>query len=189
VDDWLTVFATVAGGAAALLGTVLAHSLGSREQSRRENNTERRNSYLTYLVALDAAQARLRQLADPDDPPLDLEIQARRAVGEAGVYEARERMLLVGSPAVMSAMERVHQRLADMRKAVRDGAKLYTGAYHDAYHPYAEALWHLRAEIRKDLGATPLTAGDLDKQSWDSQANCDFCQRHKAAVPAQPAPA
>ena len=188
VDDWLTLFATVAGGAAALLGTVLAHSLGSREERKRENITERRDSYISYLIALDAAHSRLRQLADPDDPPADLEVQVRRAMAESRVYETRERLLLVGNPAVMGPMERVHERLARLRKAISNGAKLYTMPYHDAYHPYAEALWHLRTVIRKDLGAAPLSPSDLDKQSWDSQAACDFCRQHKSvAVPAQSA--
>lgn len=186
--DWFTLLATVAGGTAALLGTVLAHSLGSREERKRENSTERRDSYIAYLIALDAAHSRLRQLADPDDPPADLEVQVRRAMAESRVYETRERLLLVGNPAVMAPMERVHARLAELRKAISRGAKLYTMPYHDAYHPYAEALWYLRTAIRKDLGAAALSPSDLDKQSWDSQANCEFCQRNQAvAVPAQPA--
>lgn len=185
MDDWLTLFATVAGGAAALLGTVLAHSLGSREERKRENVAERRDSYISYLIALDAAHSRLRQLADPDDPPPDLEVQVRRAMAESRVYETRERLLLVGNPPVMAPMERVHDRLAQLRKAISGGAKLFTLPYHEAYHPYAEALWHLRAAIRKDLGVPALSPSDLDKQSWDSQAHCDFCRRHKAAVPSQ----
>jgi hypothetical protein len=58
-------------------------------------------------------------------------------------------------------------------------------AYHNAYHPYAEELWHLRAAIRKDLGTTALKPSDVDRDSWDSQANCEFCRTHR--VPAQPA--
>lgn len=186
--DWLTILATVTGGAAALLGTVLAHSLRSREERRRSSSVARRDSYVAYLVALDAAYSRLRQLADPDDPPENLAVQVRRAFGEAGVYEARERLLLVGNPAVLGPAELVLQRLGAVRSAVRGGAKLHTRAFHDVYHPYAEALWRLRVAIREDLGSAPLTPADVAKESWDSQAACELCRTHPA-VPSEPAAA
>lgn len=182
--DWSTLLATVAGGTAALLGTVLAHTLRSRDERRRASSIARRDSYVAYLVALDAGYGRLREIADPDDPPENLEVQTRRAAGEAGIYEARERLLLVGNPAVLGPAERVLQRLGAVRQAVRDGAKLHTAAFHDVYHPYAEALWQLRTAIRTDIGAASLAPGDVDKESWDSQAACEFC-RSRTAVPSQ----
>ena len=185
--DWLTILATVTGGAAALLGTVLAHSLSSREQRKRSSSTARRDSYVAYLVALDAAFSRLRQLADPDDPPENLTVQVRRAFGEAGVYEARERLLLVGNPAVLGPAEQVLRRLGDVRSAVRNGVKLRTRPFHDVYHPYAEALWRLRVAIRQDLGSAPLTPADVAKESWDSRAACEFC-RSTPAVPQHSSP-
>jgi hypothetical protein len=184
--DWMTLLATVAGGAAALLGTVVAHLLGTREDRRRENSADRRAAYVEFLVALDAGFARLRQLADPDDPPKDLEIQTRYALGNAGVYETREKLLLVGNPAVQTPAQRTLERLNGVRRAIRDGAKLQSMAYHNAYHPFAEALWRLRAAIRHDLGATGLTPEDVGKESWDSQANCSFCRQHLVPAPAQP---
>jgi hypothetical protein len=187
--DWLTILATVAGGAAALLGSVLAHALGSREERKRANSAERRDSYVAFLVALDAAFSTLRRLADPDVTPGDLQRQANAAFGDAGVYRSRERLLLAGNPSVVSPAETALRRLGDMRDAVVAGAKRRTPGYHDAYHPYGEALWRLRMSIRKDLGSDVLNPGDLDKENWDSQANCDFCQaRARAAtIPAQAA--
>ncbi len=185
--DWVTLLSTIVGGAAALLGSVLAYTLRSRDERRRAISTDRRQSYVGYLIALDAAHARLRQIADPNDPPADVPVQARRSLGEAGVYEGREKVLLAGSPSVVAPAEQALRRLALLRDAVRDGAKLHTMRYHDAYHPYAEALWVLRRSIRVDLGSAALSSSDLDKTTWDEQANCDFCQRHRATVPAQPA--
>jgi hypothetical protein len=185
--DWLTILATVAGGAAALLGSVVAHMLGSREQRKRANSTERRDSYIAYLVALDAAFGTVRRLADPDLTPADLSRQAAAAFGEAGVYRSRERLLLAGNPSVVSPAESALKRLGEMRDAVVAGAKRRTIEYHDAYHPYGEALWRLRMSIRRDLGSEVLSPGDLDKETWDSQANCDFCQsqNHAVSIPAQ----
>jgi hypothetical protein len=182
--DWVTLVSTAVGGGVALVGSALAHWLSNRDERSRSVRSDRKHGYVEYLIALDAAHARLRQIADPDDPPDDLVVQARRAFGEAGVYEAREKLLLSASPAVVVPAEEALRRLATLRGAVRDGAKLHTMPYHDVYHPYAEALWNLRRSIRVDLGSAALTASDLDKPSWDEQANCDFCQLHRAPVPA-----
>jgi hypothetical protein len=187
--DWLTVIATVAGGAAALLGTLIAHVLSSREDRRRENSGERRDSYVAYLVALDAAFGMVRRLADPHETHPDLATKLSQVFGDAGVYRSRERLLLAGNPSVVSPAETTLTRLGDMRDAVRDGAKRRTLAYHDAYHRYSEALWRLRISIRTDLGSAALTPADVEKETWDSQANCEFCrtQRATAGLPMQPA--
>ena len=136
---------------------------------------------MEFLIALDAAHARLRQIADPDDPPDDLIVRARRAFGEVGVYEAREKLLLSANPAVVVPAEEALRRLATLRGVVRDGAKLHTMPYHDAYHPYAEALWKLRSSIRVDLGSAALTASVISRalartrsQSTCMIRNCNF---------------
>lgn len=187
--DWLTLVSTAVGGAVALLGSVIAHWMRSRDERSRSVRTDRKHGYIEFLIALDAAHARLRQIADPDDPPDDIAVRARRTFGESGVYEAREKLLLSANPAVVVPAEETLRRLATLRGAVRDGAKLHTMPYHEAYHPYAEALWKLRSSIRVDLGSAALTAADLDKPNWDEQANCDFCQLHRHPAPAQPVPA
>jgi hypothetical protein len=189
--DWLTVLATVAGGAAALFGTLIAHILSSREDRRRENSSERRDSYVAYLVALDAAFGMVRRLADPHETPPDLAGRISQVFGDAGVYRSRERLLLAGNASVVSPAESALRRLGEMRDAVRDGAKRRTLPYHDAYHRYSEALWKLRMSIRKDLGSQVLAPAHVEKETWDSQANCEFCrtQRAAAGMPAQRVPA
>ena len=182
--DWLTVISTAVGGAVALLGSVIAHALRSREERTRLLRRDRKRGYVEYLIALDAAHAHVRRIADPDDPPVDVAVQTRRAFAEAGIYEAREKLLLSANPSVVVPAEVALRKLTILRKAVRDGAKLHTVPYHDAYHPYAEALWRLRSRIREDLGSAALQAADLDKPNWDEQANCDFCQQHRAFVAA-----
>jgi hypothetical protein len=185
--NWITLLSTLVGASAALFGSVLAHTLRSRDERRRVMSADRRQSYVEYLVALDAAQARLRRLAEPDYHPDDLPTQARRVFGEAGVFEGREKLLIAASMSVVAPAEQALRLLGDLRDAVRDGVKLYTLPYHDAYHPYADALWRLRKSIRVDLGSPALTAADLERTSWDDRASCDFCQSQKVAIPAQAA--
>ena len=181
------MLATVVGGAAALFGSVVAHALGSREERRRANGSQRRDAYVDYLVALDAAFGEVRRLADPDQTPANLASAVGSAFGDAGVYRTRERLLLVGNPSVISPAETVLHRIAEVRDAVRGGVKRRTQAYHDVYHRYAEALWHLRIAIREDLGSVKLAPADIDKETWDSAATCEFCRKARAgAVPAQP---
>ena len=92
--DWLTLVSTAVGGAVALLGSVIAHWLRSRDERSRSVRTDRKHGYVEYLIALDAAHARLRQIADPDSPPEDIPVHARRAFGESGVYGIPYRCLL-----------------------------------------------------------------------------------------------
>lgn len=189
--DWLTVVATLVGGAAALLGTVLAQTLSGREERRRVNVVERRDSYIAYLVSLDGAFSALRTLADPAGiAPGELEAGTQRAMSDAGVYRNRERLLLAGSPSVLSPAEIVLRRLAVMRDAVRAGARRRTPQYHEPYHAYAEALWRLRQAIRADIGSASITLADLERETWDSRATCEQCQkwdREAAAARAIPA--
>jgi hypothetical protein len=85
---------------------------------------------------------------------------------------------------VVAPAEQALRLLGELRDAVRDGVRLSTVPYHDAYHPYADALWRLRSSIRVDLGGKALTVDDLERTSWDDRASCDFCQASTVAVPA-----
>jgi hypothetical protein len=181
--DWPTAIGTVIGAAIAIIGTVLAHILTTRDSRKAEHRNDQRQSYLDFALAAEAAHDRLRQVADPKLHFEDLTVAARRAVSESGIYAARERLLVIGSPAINKAAERVVQRLRFMRKAVRDGARLGTVEFHDVYHPLANALWNLRQTARREFGYEPLKPGDIDKTTWDSKDACDACNA-KAALAA-----
>ena len=126
----------------------------------------RRKGYLAYVVAIDAAHSRLRDVADPNHASTDPRREASRAVSESRVYEARERLLMSGNPAVLTAGERALAALGNLRKTVGDGVKRSTPEFHDADHEFAGRLWQLRRVIRQDLGAGDLNPSDLDKPSW-----------------------
>jgi hypothetical protein len=175
--DWLTPVSTALGAAVALIGTVLAHRLSSRDEHDKVQRNDRRQAYVDYLSALDDAHARLRHLAEPEADVPDLATRARRAMGEARVYQGREVLLISGNTEVAAAGEQAMLALASLRDAVREGAKLQTLAYHNPYHIFADAVWRLRLAARKDLGGSRLDPADLERVGWDSQANCERCQR------------
>jgi hypothetical protein len=171
---------TVIGAAIAIIGTVLAHILTTRDTRRAEHRNDQRQSYLDFALAAEAAHDRLRQVADPNLHFEDLTVAARRAVSESGIYAARERLLVIGSPAINKAAERVVQQLRSMRKAIRAGAKLSTIEFHNVYHPLANSLWNLRQTARREFGYEPLKPADIDKTTWESKDACDFCNTNPA---------
>jgi hypothetical protein len=183
--DWIPLLSTVGGAAIALIGTVLADILRSRGYRDRDNRAERRQGYVDFVLALNAAHANLREVAAANPPVADTWEAVRRAVAEARVYEAREQLLMSANKEVITVAERAFQRLLLVRDAVRAGATLRTVAYHGPYHEYAGALWKLRRTIRHDLGASYLSPKDLDKDGWDGQTTCEVCQAALATVPTQ----
>jgi len=181
--DWIPLLSTVGGAAIALIGTVLADILRTRGYRDRDNRAERRQGYVEFVLALNAAHANLREVASAGPSARDDRWEAvRRAVAEARVYEAREQLLMSANKEVVTVAERAFQRLLNVRDAVRAGASLRTVAYHGPYHQYAGALWKLRRTIRHDLGASYLSPKDLDKDGWDGQSTCEVCQTALATV-------
>jgi hypothetical protein len=155
---------------------MLADILRGRGERDRAKLRDRRKSYLSYVVALDAAHTRLRDVADPGNNPEDPKRAATQAVTVSRVFESRERLLMSGSPAVLTAGERALIALGKLRRTVGEGVKRQTPEFHDAYHEFAGHLWQLRRAIRQDLGASDLSPSDLDKPSWDSRDTCEWCQ-------------
>jgi hypothetical protein len=172
--DLVPLVSTAVGAAVALLGTFLADALRNRGQRDRDNRSERRQSYLEFVVALDKAHGAFRHIADGVSP--DAVRETRAAFTENRVYESRERLIMTANPAVISAAERALTGLLAVRDAIRAGATLDTPEYHEPYHVYAQTLWDLRRAIRTDLGASDLKPGNLDKVTWDARETCPFCQ-------------
>jgi len=173
--EWLTILSTAVGAMAALVGTVLAYKVRSRDEADREFRAERRHSYVDFLTALDAAHGELRVVADSPDGT-DRRTAAALAMTSSHVYEAREKLLMSASAAVIKAGEQAFRTIGDLRRAIRAGARTPELEYHDPYHVFAEALWRLRLAIRQDLGGTELSPVDLDKRSWDGRADCPVCE-------------
>ena len=183
--DWATVIATALGAAVAIVTTVIAHLLTTRDSRKGEHRSEQRQSYFDFALAAEAAHDALRLVGDPHRDPENLGMETRRAVSESGIYGAREKLLVAASPAINEAGDRVLRSLADVRRAIRDGAKLNTAEYHDVYHRLADALWDLRRVARREFGHRPLQPQDIGRSTWESRSTCEFCTSGKAArVPA-----
>jgi hypothetical protein len=182
--DWLAVVSTALGATVALGGTFLAHRLRSHDERGRDNEADRRQSYADFVLALGDAHARLRQVADRAVDPAALRRETTQAFTESRAYEARERLLMTANPKVAGAGEQAFRQVIQLRDSVRDGARLGSAKFHDAYHDLSAATWALRLAVRRDLGAPHITLADIGKPSWDSRETCDVCQRAAAGRPA-----
>lgn len=132
-------------------------------------------SGVTYMLALDAAHDGLRQVAERDMPAGKLLAEANRAVHDAGLYRAREQLLVTASKPLVTSGEMVFLRLIAVRDEVRRGARLKSREYHRAYHSYALALWSFRMALRVEFGHEPLTPDTLDRANWLDLERCADC--------------
>lgn len=175
VVDWTTLVSTAVGAAIAFSGTVVADHLRRRDSRHRYSYGERQRAYSEMVLALGAGLDRLRDVAQSERRHDKLTTATGKAVSEAGVYVAREKILMTAEPAVAQAAEDAFDGLIGVRDAVRSGAQLRTPAFHDAYHPYADKMWLLRKAIRADLKAPVLHPNDLGRSQWSGRADCEVC--------------
>ncbi len=174
--DWGTLVATVSGGFIAMSGTVLADHLRNRHADDQGVVARRRDVYIEYIAAAGLCHARLRQLAqDPGIEP-DLDAATRAALGEAALYEVRERLFIDASTEVAGAGQRMFERLRALRRAVAAGAAQSSTAFHDAYHPYIAAVWAYRVAVRRELEGRQLVPAVFGWQAWDGSDRCPLCQ-------------
>lgn len=130
---------------------------------------------MAFIVALDEAHQGLREVAragscSPGDP-----MAANNAVHDAGLYLARERLLVSGSVQLVRAGEAAFRCLIAIRDAIRTGARLDTEDYHRTYHRYAEALWSFRMAMRAEFGQPPLSPALLGRIDWSDRERCQSC--------------
>jgi hypothetical protein len=175
--DLLPLIATAVGAVIALSGTLLADVRRDRRQRDRDDERFRRETYVDFVLALNAAHNGLRDVGDSATPADDRRAAVNRAIAEAGLFAARERLLMTAPASLVEAGETTFARLIAIRTAITGGAKTRSQEYHDAYHPFAEALWRFRLAVRTDFRQQPFTPESVDHTSWSELEDCAFCGR------------
>jgi len=173
--DLLPLLATATGAVIALSGTLLADVRRDRRQRDRDIDQIRRETCVGFVLAVNAAHAGLRDVGYSSVQGDDRRDAVHRAVTEAGLYGARERLLMTAPAALVTAGETTFARLVAIRNAITDGAKTRSREYHDAYHPFATALWQFRLAVRADFGQEGFTPASVDRTSWSEIETCVFC--------------
>jgi hypothetical protein len=174
--DWGTLAATISGAVIAICGTVLADRLRTRRDDDRGLAGRRREAYIEFITAAGAAHAQLRYLAQDPSGPADLEAASRAALADARLYEARERLFIDASPAVASAGQAMFERLRGLRRTVAAGAPGSSPAFHEAYHPYIEAVWAYRTAVRGELEGGGLSPAVFGWAEWGGLDRCPLCR-------------
>ncbi|PTA43217.1 helix-turn-helix domain-containing protein [Micromonospora sp. RP3T] len=131
---------------------------------------------IDLLIAMDLAHNRLRHLARADADAEHRGAESLRSMQDSGLYSARERLLVSGSAALVTAGEFVFRRLVHIRNEVRNGADLDSTEYHRVYHAFAAALWAYRMTIRAELGQPAITPAQLDLIDWSDRDSCPACR-------------
>lgn len=173
--DLLPLIATVTGAVIALSGALLAEVRRDRRQRDRDYEQVRRETYVDFALALNAAHGGLREVGESSVRAEARWAAVNRAVDEAGLYGARERLLMTATAPLVKAGETAFLRLMAVRTAIRDGAMTRSQEYHDAYHPFAEALWRFRLAVRSDFRQPAFAPESVDRTSWSERDNCAFC--------------
>jgi hypothetical protein len=180
--DWGTLAATISGAIIAISGTVLADRLRTRHEDDRGLEARRREVYIEFITAAGAGHTQLRQLAQDRGAATNLEAASRAALTDARVYEVRERLFIDASSAVAAAGQAMFERLRELRRAVAAGAELSAPAFHDAYHPYIEAVWAYRVAVRQELEGKSLSPAVFGWAAWDGKERCPVCRAGLAAT-------
>ncbi len=172
--SWATLLSAVIGAVIALGSSLLVDVRRDRSQRGREHQQERRRQGVTFTVALVDAIGALRLAAASGLDTVERRVAAGEAV--APVYVVREQLLVTGTPGQLRAGEAAFHALIGVRDAVRAGSALESADYHDAYHPFAEALWRFRLTVRAELDELELTPQELSHPDWTDRDQCDTCQ-------------
>jgi hypothetical protein len=178
--DLLPLIAAVTGAVIALSGTLLADLRRDRRQRDRDDEQIRRETYVDFVLALNAAHNGLREVGDSAVRGDDRRAAIARAITEARLFAARERLLMTAPAALVEAGEATFARLIAVRTAIIAGAKTRSREYHDAYHPFAEALWRFRLAVRADFRQQPFGPASVAHTSWSELEDCDVCGRTAA---------
>ncbi len=181
--DLIPLLSTVAGAVIAIGGTVIADIMRRRDGRHQYDFAERQRAYTEMVLSLGAGLEGLRGIASSNLTPEERVPAASAAVSKAGVYIAREKLLMTADPTVAQAGESAFEALIGIRQAVRSGAHYRDPEFHDAYHPFAEKMWRFRMSVREDLGAPKLRVGDINRADWDGRADCGVCNPPDQRVP------
>ncbi|KQV14995.1 MULTISPECIES: hypothetical protein [unclassified Kitasatospora] len=177
--------ATLGGAVIAISGTVLADRLRNRHEDDRGLGARRREVYTAFIAAAGTAHAQLVQLAQDSADPAPAgraETASRAVLVDSGIYDVRERLYIDASEPVAGAGQRMFEQLRALRRVVATGAPQSSAAFHDAYHPYIEAVWAYRVAVRAELEGRALTPAVFGWAAWDGRERCSVCRVQPVAA-------
>lgn len=153
----ISLLAVTLGAVIALAATLLAETIRTRRERLSVLNQVRYDSYLTFVQAVVRANDALHEIStDREDRAADVPAAMR----DSGLYLARERLIVTGSPDMVIAGEAAFRSMLELRDAVAAGTPLTWPDYRPASDGIAEIAWNLRQAARRAFDGIAL---DLDQ--------------------------
>ncbi|GAA1188028.1 hypothetical protein F4556_001058 [Kitasatospora gansuensis] len=177
--EWGTLVATLGGAVIAISGTVLADRLRNRHEDDRGLGARRREVYTAFIAAAGTTHTQLVKIAQTSADPAradEADPASRAALVDSGLYDVRERLYIDASEPVAGAGQRMFELLRELRRVVGSGAPQSSTAFHEAYHPYIEAVWAYRVAVRAELEGRSLTPAVFGWAAWDGRERCPVCR-------------
>jgi hypothetical protein len=174
VSVWAPVLAAAVAVAGTLGAAVFTQVLtGRRDDRRREEERadkrlaieredrlrvvdDRRAIFIQYLKALHDGSEGIRAAVFGEDPAAARATLVGAAFRDAGIYPAREELILVATAELADAARRAFYRARDLRDLAAGGISAEQPRYQEALVAYRASMGALRAEMRRDLGIAPL---------------------------------
>ncbi|WP_319459585.1 hypothetical protein [Micromonospora sp. RTP1Z1] len=119
--DWMPLASTAAGAVIALSGTLLVDLRRDRDTRSRDRGQDAWQNSIDFALALDSAPSYLRDVAQDRTDATNLHQAAGRALVQARLYQARERLLMSAPPDLVTSGEEAFRRLIGIRDAIRGG--------------------------------------------------------------------
>jgi hypothetical protein len=175
VSVWAPVLAAAVAVAGTLGAAVVTQVLtGRRDDRRREEDRqekrqaqeredrfrivdERRSTFIQYLKSLHDGTEGIRAVVLDRDASVEGRITAvGAAFRNAGIYAAREELVLVATAELAEAARTAFYRARDLRELAASGISAEHADYQAGLVAYRASLSELRAEMRRDLGIPAL---------------------------------
>lgn len=158
--QWSSLIATALGAIIAFSGGTLSEILRSHRDDKKNRTEAKHQIAVDFLLAANRAHGQVSQLArHPIDSP-QLPKAARGAVGDSGIYDARERILISAPPTVALAAEKVFASVITFRNVIISDPQEDSPAYREARDDFEQAIWSFRQAVRGEIGNAGL---DIDR--------------------------
>ncbi|WP_277441666.1 hypothetical protein [Streptomyces sp. SPB162] len=155
--EWTTLVGTGLGAVLGVGSTLLGEHVRWRRTIRDNRLQDRRNLYVDCLVALRRAHEAMRLAADEEHTSPQVKAARIRQLFQAsGCDEARERLILTATDAVMSAIDASYHSLRDVREILASGSSLTSASYQTARQAHGDATRAARVVLRSELSALDL---------------------------------
>jgi hypothetical protein len=143
MSAWIPLIATGLGGLIAISSAALSDFLKNRRDERNAQRQSKEQLSIQFILAANRATGLLRRVTSRGLDLAALPVAAREAVGDSGLYDARELVLLSAPKNLAAAAEKAFHPVLAIRDAVITGGQPDSPAYRQAYRNCIQAIWDI----------------------------------------------